>query len=211
MAEDRLRAIGFWKGSGAHARFHNPQEFVSDSEAEEAIRSELIRYLRTGRCVEACFGCSWCRFECGIDESLMGTLDLSDGIWVWPEGLAHYVDVHRVRLPSEFVRAATSTSPIRRKVSPHGLPGEYDFEFWQAWCAKNTSGDPRATGIEYKLGPRRLVDPLEVHREFWISLGEEVGPEQCRAASCERLRITLSVSCRRHHFEKILRQPCPFE
>lgn len=29
-------------------------------------------------------------------------LELSDGVWVWPDGLAHSVDDHDVRLPAEF-------------------------------------------------------------------------------------------------------------
>lgn len=207
--QKRLRAIGFWKGYGADSRFHNPQEFVSDVPAEEEIRSQLARYLRSGRHVEGYFGYSWCRFQCGIDDSLMGSSDLSDGTWVWPEGLVHYVDVHQVHLPSKFVQAALSS--ITREVSLQVAPCEYDFEFWQDWCAKNTSGDARATEIEYRLRPRKQTDLLEGHRQFWNTLGEELGPQQCRAASCERLRIALSVFCRRHHFEQIRRVPCPFE
>ena len=39
--------------------------------------------------------------------------------------------------------------------------------------------------------------------EFFRSLGEEVGPELCQHAGCDRLRIRHSVLCRRHHFEMI--------
>ena len=45
----------------------------------------------------------YCRFECGIPDSKMGSLNFTDGVWAWPEGLSHYVDVHCVRLPSEFL------------------------------------------------------------------------------------------------------------
>ncbi|WP_437782765.1 hypothetical protein [Sorangium sp. So ce1097] len=34
----------------------------------------------------------------------MGTICLSDGTFVWPEGFAHYVKVHAVRPPKDFVR-----------------------------------------------------------------------------------------------------------
>ena len=33
----------------------------------------------------------------------MGSRDFSDGAWIWPEGLHHYVEIHSVRLPAEFI------------------------------------------------------------------------------------------------------------
>jgi len=47
-------------------------------------------------------GVSTCRF-CGHQN---GALELSDGVWYWPDGLVHYVTEHDVRLPSEFVEHA---------------------------------------------------------------------------------------------------------
>ncbi|HEY1188039.1 MAG TPA: hypothetical protein VGE74_10300 [Gemmata sp.] len=38
----------------------------------------------------------------------MGGRDLTDGVWMWPEGLAHYVECHAVRLPDEFVSTMES-------------------------------------------------------------------------------------------------------
>ena len=40
-------------------------------------------------------------------------------------------------------------------------------------------------------------------KEFWALLGEEGGPELCRAEGCLNKRIALSVFCRRHHFETV--------
>jgi uncharacterized protein (DUF952 family) len=40
----------------------------------------------------------------------MGDSDLYDGEWVWPEGLAHYVERHAVRLPEDFVESMRSCS-----------------------------------------------------------------------------------------------------
>ena len=41
----------------------------------------------------------------GMPESskFMGCATLTDGKYVWPEGLAHYVSAHAVRLPEDFV------------------------------------------------------------------------------------------------------------
>jgi hypothetical protein len=55
-------------------------------------------------------GYSFCRFECGIPNNAMGDSDLSDGEWLWPEGLAHYVERHSVRLPDEFIQTMRSHS-----------------------------------------------------------------------------------------------------
>jgi hypothetical protein len=47
-------------------------------------------------------GYSTCRF-CGMNN---GAAEYTDGTYVWPEGLAHYVYDHAVRLPGELVRHA---------------------------------------------------------------------------------------------------------
>ena len=43
-------------------------------------------------------GYSLCRI-CGVTN---GNLELTDGLFVWLEGLGHYVHEHAVRLPAEF-------------------------------------------------------------------------------------------------------------
>jgi hypothetical protein len=48
-------------------------------------------------------GYSHCRFQCGIPDSQMGSAEYNDGIWAWPEGLAHYVEMHLIALPDEFL------------------------------------------------------------------------------------------------------------
>jgi hypothetical protein len=44
-------------------------------------------------------GLSPCRF-CGKHN---GSLEYTDHVYIWPEGLAHYLTDHQVRLPDEFV------------------------------------------------------------------------------------------------------------
>ncbi|MBV9865619.1 MAG: immunity 53 family protein [Abitibacteriaceae bacterium] len=38
-------------------------------------------------------------------------------------------------------------------------------------------------------------------KELWAVLGDEVGPELCRAENCTHPHIRYSAFCRRHHFE----------
>jgi len=55
-------------------------------------------------------GYSFCRFACGIPDQQMGCTEFYDGVWVWPEGLAHYVECHSVLLPDEFIQTMRSHS-----------------------------------------------------------------------------------------------------
>jgi hypothetical protein len=63
----------------------------------------VLAYLRAGQVWIRFHGWSYCRFECEVEPSVLGDCDLTDGVWMWPEGLAHYVEAHSVRLPDEFV------------------------------------------------------------------------------------------------------------
>ncbi len=49
------------------------------------------------------------------------------------------------------------------------------------------------------------------YREFWKLLGDEEGPEFCSTINCGRGRISMSVKCRKHHYEMVRGHPCPFE
>jgi hypothetical protein len=50
----------------------------------------------------------------------------------------------------------------------------------------------------------------EVDRDFYDSLGAEREGIACRSTGCQRGAVALSVFCRTHHFERIVRRPCPF-
>ena len=66
----------------------------------------------------------------------MGTQDLTDGTWVWPEGLAHYVRVHGIALPDEFVAHMAAHD---FGVPPHTTSGPFaprTDERWRQWAAR---------------------------------------------------------------------------
>jgi hypothetical protein len=52
---------------------------------------------------------------------------------------------------------------------------------------------------------------LKLDREFFDILGAERQDTPCRRVGCSRGAITLSVLCRKHHFESIRGRPCPFD
>jgi hypothetical protein len=74
----------------------------------------------------------------------MGGRDLTDGVWMWPEGLAHYVERHAVRLPDEFVATMVAHEwepPHRpelptatRSILASGKGGRIaNVSFWRWW------------------------------------------------------------------------------
>ena len=92
-----MQSIGCWSWSADPTRLVDPSWAAGEREA-------LANYLRAGRTYAAYFGFSFCRFQCGIPNN--GSRDLTDGTWLWPEGLSHYVLVHKIALPDEFLAHA---------------------------------------------------------------------------------------------------------
>lgn len=58
---------------------------------------------------------------------------------------------------------------------------------------------------------RQVNERANADREYWEHLGCDLGPGQCRQPGCNRLQIVNSVLCRKHHFERYRRSPCPFD
>jgi hypothetical protein len=150
-----LKLIGYWPADGAaekraysHA-FHESYEdtaepvadvdtpfihprYLVDSTWAGKDRSRVVQYLAGARAVAHAGGLSYCRFGCGLN----GCAELSDGVWLWPEGLAHYVEHHAVRLPDEFLDHVRNRdySPLPADEIPIDF-GCQSSRFWRAWCA----------------------------------------------------------------------------
>ncbi|SDY98174.1 hypothetical protein SAMN05421684_2726 [Asanoa ishikariensis] len=102
-----LRLIGYWDGPEARDEGWPDVRGFVDPTLEAAEREMLVAYLRSGTHFVACAGFSLCRF-CGASN---GSSEQTDGEhFVWPEGLAHYVEAHGVGLPQE-VRAVAARGP----------------------------------------------------------------------------------------------------
>ena len=117
----------------------------------------------------ACLGYAACRFPDGPHGREMGCCDLTDGFWLWPEGLWIYVSRYHVRLPDEFVahmravdfdpfppeeRLAVAGS-IAREVDPRlasraipPLEVVCSRHFWNAWTDKERRRAEREEGLE---------------------------------------------------------------
>jgi hypothetical protein len=88
-----LTVIGLWSDR-AEPYWPDPKDFVDAGWSAEE-RANVVKALRSGIEVKQFRGESTCRV-CG---RLNGSRELSDGRYLWPDGLAHYVGEHGVRLP----------------------------------------------------------------------------------------------------------------
>ena len=108
---ESLKPVGYW-WSGDEPDLPHPKDFVLRT-MERAECRRIISYLMTNRYaseIQAWMGAAWCRFGCRVD---LGSYCYTDGIWRWPEGLAHYVMQHRV-VPdkSEFLEHILSVPEV---------------------------------------------------------------------------------------------------
>ena len=110
--------IGYWRDPNdpTTAGWPDPHDHV-DPAWDPRERKRVIRYLKAGSKHEGWFGYSTCRFKCGIPDWKMGKDDLTDGVFVWPEGYPHYLQAHNVKPPERFlqhVRQRLASRPMAR-------------------------------------------------------------------------------------------------
>jgi hypothetical protein len=89
----KLTMIGYWR-STEDPEWPEPSHFIDPTHDGEEARA-VASYLASGTVYRASAGFSPCRI-CGKNN---GAVEYTDGTFVWPEGLAHYVRDHLVRLP----------------------------------------------------------------------------------------------------------------
>jgi hypothetical protein len=156
---DRLEVLGWGFNGKAPNAYPRPQMLVSRWDAEE--RAAVSRYLRGGRTLASFPEVSFCRFACG--ERNMGRHDLTDGTFVWPDGLVHYVDTHDVRLPERFLAHVLARGA---EIAPFMMPepafGLYDTGPWLMWAREQGAClDLDGWAIPTRDDARRIAAELE--------------------------------------------------
>lgn len=94
-----LIPIGYWK-STEEPNLPDPTQLPK---IDPEIKPIVLQYLANGKTHKHWRGHSWCRFRCGIPNTKMGSTDQTDGKYVWPTGLYHYIEEHNITLPQEFI------------------------------------------------------------------------------------------------------------
>jgi hypothetical protein len=119
------RLLGYWKAS-LRDSYALPQHF--EASLPPAVRKSIVAYLDSAPIVNQTRGHSYCRYGCGDN----GSAERTDGEWVWPTGLSHYVKVHNVALPREFIDHIERTTPPSGAGTgdPHIRADENDWLCW---------------------------------------------------------------------------------
>jgi hypothetical protein len=100
--ELELRLFGFWR-STARPELPLPTPSPPPPPAAAAV---LLHYLTAHALVESYeHGYSVCRL-CGERSKALGCATLTDGVFAWPEGFAHYFAAHGVQPPPGVLEAA---------------------------------------------------------------------------------------------------------
>jgi hypothetical protein len=99
-----MTPIGYWRSNTladilGTAHLPDPRNQV-DRSWNATERARVVAYLKAGQVHESWFGFSRCRL-CLCPN---GSTDRTDGVYVWPDGYAHYVEDHAVKPPDEFVQ-----------------------------------------------------------------------------------------------------------
>ncbi|HET6249536.1 MAG TPA: hypothetical protein VFE47_17745 [Tepidisphaeraceae bacterium] len=132
-----LKAVGYWR-SRAELELPDPSSLVSQRVIPG--RENIESYLRSGAVYAQWRGISWCRFRCGLTGLGMGSRCLTDGEWVWPEGLAHYIGKHSVTLPDAMIESMRRRGwkvPVVPRHVKYDVLGKPNQRFWISW-AKGT-------------------------------------------------------------------------
>lgn len=128
----RLHAIGYWYSTYEP---HLPHPIANQSRRDPPTRDAVRAHLQRGEVWMAFSGHSYCRL-CDCNDASMGSCDLTDGVWIWPQGLTHYLDTHDIELPATFLDHVASGSRIdeRPLALLRELHASISRERWLAWA-----------------------------------------------------------------------------
>ena len=131
-AEIALIQIGYWDDT-PKGDWIMPA-YLFDPTWDPSERTRVASYLKGGARVREDLGYSHCRLSSEIPDSVMGNAENTDGTWIWPEGLAIYIDRFAVRLPEAFLQHIRASEyeafcPTGDVESAH-----VDTTFWKEWC-----------------------------------------------------------------------------
>ena len=125
-----LIGFGYWR-SLYEPTLPDPEWFV-DTHWAAATRQAVVNYLQQGYPLRHFMGYSWCRFQCGTASGAMGTADLTDGTYCWPEGLRHYLLKHAVRLPEPLVQHILAQTAFPHSKAAQTPPASHATLTWWA-------------------------------------------------------------------------------
>lgn len=190
-----LKYIGLWIEDLKDQCYFPPQAFVGGLDPSD--KEMLIEYLTQGEIYEQYRGYSWCRFGCGADGPEMGSCELNDGEWVWPQGLSHYIREHDVRLPDSFIshikkNKGKPINGIKRADLVDERPSDKE---WAEWCRQEV---PESIVIKLakakEAADKKYIELRKVHfrkREAEVGLSKAI----CIYQGCENHALKEIIFC----------------
>ena len=146
--ENVPQGVGYWGDGEGATSLPRPQTLVCPG-WQPADRGRIVAYLKGGHIFGQYCGLARCRFAgCG---KLLGSCDLTDGVWVWPQGLEHYLEDHEVCLLPAFVETMQANgwqvSAAARDADMARCHEEWVGQFrnlshWIAWAKELTEQRP---------------------------------------------------------------------
>jgi hypothetical protein len=195
-----LKLLGYWKAKFSDS-YPCPQEL--EGELAESVREGLASYLEnppllagTARpVIRQSIGVSWCRYGCGVAN---GSTELSDGVWIWPQGLAHYVREHRLaRLPEAFLERVAAHQ-LRQGVDlpvSKGEAPEIDESIWLAWAQKHRSAELEERFEALQAHCQRLAAEAVLAEGMEASLMHGTSNEPCCSEGCTGKALRVDARC----------------
>ncbi len=180
---ERIRAIGGLNPEHSYTRGDVPSEFVDRLKAFVEHQHLSITFPWLIYC-----GLHECEFCEGAMGSANCAVPFEAKLYVFPAMIVHYIEEHSYHPPDEFITAVMH-APLPEKFEYDAGVTEYDAAI-----------ESMFPGLLEKRGDLELFQ----------ALGSEIGPNMCRRPGCDRKTVKLSVMCRRHHYEMIKGEPCPF-
>ena len=186
---DPMRLIGYWIDGLQDNDYLPPQEFVRPY--GNLDREALADYLDHGDIFASYRGTSWCRFFC---SHKMGWREFSDGCWVWPEDLGHYVRQHGVALPEEFVGHVRMGKP---RVPEHLWNRRVDEIFWKNWCRQNSLGRYQTQITVARLRADKEAETLLAAALAAMEHKEGASTQRCLWSGCANNALLGRALCAR--------------
>ena len=166
---EKLKLLGYWNDGVFQSHYMFPQELVGERPSDPTLKANLAKYLSSAHKVCHYKGYSSCRI-CG---KTLGTTDVTDGTWIWPEKMEHYVLEHDlVNVPQEFIEHAESNNWSIEPVAQECLEVleqricdskvKIDRDFWVQWCyvhrdmSKSPWANIKVSEVPTKTGPGEI-------------------------------------------------------
>ena len=186
-----MRYIGRWISSLNDSEYPPPHELVG--EYDRTIQQKIVDRLNNGHVLHVYRGFATCLFRCNYSEAYTKR---TDGHWVWPCDLAHYVETHSVLVPPEFIADAVAATPLP-EFNGEWRSQDDDTEYWRDWCNENASGHLKsriASALETATHEAENVlntKAEEMQREYGLS------SIQCNWAGCTNTALSGKALCGR--------------